>query len=125
MTKRVVKVYLILWWCFIFGLTSIPGSSLPSVDVISVDKIVHLVMYGGLGFWLTIFFGKKGVSGLRLFLLVFVISVAYSFFDEWHQPFIGRTFSLLDVSANIIGMIITSLPLSIYYSRKRVTARAN
>ncbi len=120
-----IKKCLILWWVFIFILTSIPGRALPDTGDLSIDKLVHVGMYGGLAFWLTLFWGKRGLRGIQLFFRVASISLLYSLFDEWHQPFVGRTFSLYDILSNMIGMVAVTIPVSLYFSRKMGSVRAD
>lgn len=120
MKKKTAVIGLILWWGLIFALTSLPGKSLPKSTIIGIDKLVHLVMYGGLSFFLTVVLAHRGLGGLKLLLSVFAITVIYAYFDEWHQPFVGRTFSHYDVMANMTGVLLTSVPVTYYYFRKRV-----
>ncbi len=120
-----IKKCLILWWVLIFILTSIPGSSLPDTGDFSIDKLVHFGMYGGLAFWLTLFGQKHGLRGMRLFFRVAIISLLYSLFDEWHQPFVGREFSLYDILSNMTGMVAVTIPVSLYFSRKMGSVRAD
>lgn len=120
MKKKSAVIGLILWWGFIFTLTSLPGTSLPKNSMIGIDKLVHLVMYGGLSFFLTIVLSNRGLRDLKLLASVILITLAYSYFDEWHQPFVGRTFSYYDIIANMVGVLMTSVPLTLYYFRKRI-----
>jgi hypothetical protein len=54
----------LLWAAFILILTSIPGSHLPVLPSRNFDKIVHLAIYGVLG-WLT---ARAWSSGSRVML---------------------------------------------------------
>lgn len=122
MKKHAAKIGLIIWWIFIFLLTSIPGKDLPKVDIKDIDKLIHFIMYGGLGFWLSLFLGLRGVRGIKLFITVVIIAFAYSIIDELHQPPLGRNFSVYDIIADIIGLLITTVPMVLLFSRKKYNA---
>lgn len=109
MKDKTVLILLITWWLLIFTATSLPGSSLPKTNLLGIDKLVHIVMYGGLGGLLTLFLIRKKLSGVRLFLILTIVCVGYSFIDELHQPLVGRTFSYYDILANVIGFVLFSL----------------
>ena len=109
MKRKTTDTLLILWWIAMFTVTSIPGSSLPEVDVVNFDKLVHVFIYGILAFLLTVAFTKRGIVGLKRSIFVILIGLAYSVFDEWHQPFVGRTCSILDIIANFIGIGLVTL----------------
>jgi VanZ family protein len=119
MKSKIITICLVVWWLFIFYLTSIPPNKLPNINIIEVDKLVHLFMYGGLGFWLTLFLGLRGFRGLKLVAVVIFISIIYAFIDEWHQPFVGRTFSLYDILADVIGLATTTIPLAIFFTFRK------
>ncbi len=125
MKNKSAVIGLVLWWGFIFTLTSLPGTSLPKNSIIGIDKLVHIVMYGGLSFFLTIVLAKRGLRDIKLLISVILITLIYAYFDEWHQPFVGRTFSHYDVIANMIGVLITSVPVTFYYFRKRIKVCAS
>lgn len=92
-----------------FIVTSIPGDSLPTVDVVNIDKLVHVFIYAVLAFFLTVAFTSRGIVGFKRSLFVIVIGLAYSVFDEWHQPFVGRTCSILDIAANFVGIVLVTI----------------
>ena len=111
----------LLWAAFILILTSIPGSHLPVPPSRNFDKIVHLAIYGVLG-WLT---ARAWPSGSRVTAAALVVVLLISCFgalDEWHQQFIPqRSMDLLDWTADTAGATIGVL-LAVATSRKRVTA---
>lgn len=109
MKDKTVLILLITWWVLIFTATSLPGNSLPKTTLFGLDKIVHIVMYGGLGGLLTLFLIRKNIAGRKLFGILVAVCLGYSFFDELHQPLVGRTFSYYDILANTIGFVLFSL----------------
>lgn len=66
------------------------------------DKLIHVVCYAGLSFWMS--FGLEGLRPTRWLWLPAVATVAYGVLDEWHQSFTpGRSCSLGDWLADAIG----------------------
>ncbi len=75
----------------------------------NADKLVHLVCFGGLAFWVA--FGVEGLSPKRLWqiLLPVIIVSVYGVVDEVHQSFVaGRTASVFDWLADTIGAVMGS-----------------
>jgi VanZ family protein len=111
----------LLWAACILILTSIPGSHLPVLPSRNFDKIVHLAIYGVLG-WLT---ARAWSSGSRVMLAGLAVVALISCFgalDERHQQFIPqRSMDLLDWTADTAGATIGVL-LAVASDRKRVSA---
>lgn len=111
----------LLWAALILILTSIPGTSLPVLPFQYFDKVVHLAIYGVLG-WLT---ARAWTSGSRVSAAALVAIVLVSCFgalDEWHQQFIPqRSMELLDWAADTTGAAIGAF-LAIAGERRRVSA---
>ena len=111
----------LLWAAFILILTSIPGSHLPALPSRNFDKIVHLAIYGVLG-WLTARAWSGGSRVMVAALAVVVLISCFGALDEWHQQFIPqRSMDLLDWTADTAGATIGVL-LAVASSRKRVSA---
>ena len=111
----------LLWAAFILILTSIPGSHLPVLPAHNFDKIVHLAIYGVLG-WLTARAWSGGSRALAAALAVVVLISCFGALDEWHQQFIPqRSMDLLDWAADTAGATIGVL-LAIASGRKQVSA---
>lgn len=110
-----------LWAAFILILTSIPGSHIPVLPIRNLDKVVHLTIYGILG-WLT---ARAWANGSRATAVAMVAIAAISFFgamDEWHQQFIPqRSMDLLDWAADTTGAAAGIL-LALLWARRRVNA---
>jgi VanZ family protein len=92
------------WAAAILVGTSIPGRALPPAFP-HADKLVHLVLYGGLGF-LAARAQLLGAVGRRAGRLLAVIAgvALFGAFDEWHQDFIpGRSSDRIDWLADVVG----------------------
>lgn len=101
---------LILYAGLIFTLSSFPLPP-PKVEIPFIDKFIHLVEYGILGF---LFYRALKVSKLssRVFLLTVIFSILYALSDELHQLFVpGRKFDLWDLAADSLGVILVALYL--------------
>lgn len=103
-----------IWMLVIFGLSCIPGKSIPKVGITSLDKVVHIIIYGILGALLIRAFWKTRIASNRLninlagmIILSIIIASAYGVSDEWHQKFVkGRECDALDLAADIAGAAI-------------------
>jgi VanZ family protein len=109
-----------MWAAFILILTSIPGSHLPPLPSRNFDKVVHLAIYGILG-WLT---ARAWSNGSRITAVIAVVALISCFgaLDEWHQQFIPqRSMDLLDWAADTTGAM-TGVILSWVSARRGVSA---
>ena len=95
----------------IFGLSSLSkGVTIPSP--FGVDKVVHFVEYGVLGFLLarSIVNARSGFSRVFLLGLVVILATLYGISDEVHQAFVpGRNASPWDVAADGLGGLMGAL----------------
>ena len=111
----------LLWAAFILILTSIPGSHLPVLPSRNFDKVVHLAIYGVLG-WLTARAWSSRSRVTAAALAVVLLISCFGALDEWHQQFIPqRSMDLLDWTADTAGAAIGVL-LAVASNRKRVSA---
>ncbi|HMA03505.1 MAG TPA: VanZ family protein [Gemmatimonadaceae bacterium] len=111
----------LLWAAFILILTSVPGSHLQVLPLRSIDKIVHLSIYGVLG-WLTARAWSNGSRMPATALAVVALLSCFGALDEWHQQFIPlRSTDLLDWSADTLGAAIGAV-LATAMERPRVSA---
>jgi VanZ family protein len=109
----------LLWAALILILTSLPGSLVPVSPFRNFDKVVHLTIYGVLG-WFT---ARALSNGSRLaaaaFVAVAIIS-CFSALDEWHQQSISRrSMELLDWAADTMGAVI-GVSLAMTAARREV-----
>jgi len=111
----------LLWAAFILILTSIPGSHLPVLPSHNLDKIVHLAIYGMLG-WLAARAWSCGSRAVAVALAVVLLISCFGALDEWHQQFIPqRSMDLLDWTADTVGATIGVL-LAVISGRRQVSA---
>ena len=119
------------WGIFVFALSVWPGKDFPSIpdwgDLLSLDKIVHMVFYGLLN-WL-ILYGKQQhkLSVLVAISWTFgIISTAFSsgygWFLEWFQGAYceDRMSDVMDGIANTIGAVL-SLLIFFFLQRKNLS----
>lgn len=120
MKQKSSDIALIIWWLVMFTLTTMPTDKLPGVEVIGLDKLVHTCIYGTLTalLWRALAFRK--FTGFKILFTVIATILIYAAFDEWHQPFVGRTCSIYDFAADSLGVLSVSLILFIRH-RKRAT----
>lgn len=107
----------VLWAAFILLLTSIPGSDIPHVGLLSfrgLDKLVHGTMYAVFAWLATRTLVRSG-RPLRTAILLVVLGIAvFAVLDEWHQQFIpGRSMDVFDWFADISGATIGALVASL------------
>jgi VanZ family protein len=114
--RKVYLVYvpLIVYWIMLFIATTIPVSSLPSVDV--SDKLKHFGAFLGLSVLLslTLIYQNKILLFKKYFMVAaFVISSLYGLLDEIHQSFVpGRNSEFLDWFADSVGAAIGIIIIS-------------
>ncbi|MCK4648089.1 VanZ family protein [bacterium] len=103
-------VPVILYAGLIFTISSFPLPP-PKVEIPFVDKFIHLIEYGILGF---LFYRALKVSRLakQVFVLAIIFSILYALSDEIHQYFVpGREFDLWDLAADSLGVVFVALYL--------------
>lgn len=104
----------VIAWMFLIGtLTTVPispGTWTQSVP--HVDKIVHFLLYLGLGWLLGRAVWLSEGAGVGLFVLALLGGIVFAAADEWHQQLLPtRQASLEDWLADIAGIW---LGLSLY-----------
>lgn len=96
----------ILWAGAILTVTSIPNPAVPT-GFERGDKIVHVLMYGPLGF-LALRAGWEPRAPWRGVLVLLGV-LLFAAVDEWHQSFIpGRAADAADWVADAIGAAVGS-----------------
>ena len=88
--------------------TSIPGVYIPVVGFRFADKVVHVVMYGVLGFLVDRAIDPPtGAARVRAAFGTVLCCVALGGLDEWHQQFIpGRAAEIADWMADSAGGLV-------------------
>jgi VanZ family protein len=96
----------------IFFLSSVPGDNLVLPNIVNIDKVAHMGVYGLLAGTVFFAFGGRLICLYpRLVpLLVILICILYGVTDEFHQSFVpNRTPSFSDVLADGFGAAVVSL----------------
>lgn len=101
----------LVWLFIVLVLTLIPGPAIPDVGFsFRIDKIVHFFIFGGQMVLTSYSLDKQAsIKGTpaRPILIAAVFCVGAGVFIEFLQRFVpGRSFSLLDMVANTIGVVI-------------------
>ncbi|MCM8799492.1 MAG: VanZ family protein [Candidatus Omnitrophica bacterium] len=96
-----------LWAYFIFYSSSIPQDKVPSLFPFQ-DILYHLIVYLILAFLLkrAIIKTFRGIDIRRSFFITVLFCLIYAFSDELHQGFVGRDFSIIDISVDGLGIIM-------------------
>ena len=102
----------IIFAVVIFVQSSIPYFSPPSFGFSFQDKIIHVAVFGILGFLATRAFYYNSNETLKKYaiLIGIIISLFYGISDEIHQSFVpGRYPEVGDVIADFVGIILAQL----------------
>jgi len=109
----------------IFALSSIPQPQLPAVPLFPhADKLAHAIEYFALGFCL--YRSLRHTLYKRPALPAIIAPIAgalYGGLDEYHQSFSGRTPDLLDLAADVAGLLIAIAVVSLISRRRQNNAR--
>jgi VanZ family protein len=95
----------------IFFLCMLPGSEVPTSGQLHLDKFVHTILFGLFTFCLMIGFTKQhqfSFLSSHVVIVSFFFTALYGLFIELFQEFVlnDRAFELLDIAADIIGVLI-------------------
>jgi hypothetical protein len=93
-------------YCLLIFVLSSISNDVYMPSPFGVDKVVHFVEYGVLGFLLArlITNAQSGFSRVFLLCLVVILATLYGISDEVHQAFVpGRNASPWDVAADGLG----------------------
>lgn len=98
-------------------LTSVPLPSTPVDDVRGIDKLVHVVLYGVLGFLVTRAAWERPRAWQPV-AAAFLGVLVWAALDEWHQSWIpGRSSDLLDLAADALGALAGTAVAALGLSR--------
>jgi VanZ family protein len=103
----------------IFAASSIPESKKPPGPIKQTDKLQHFIAYGVLAVTLyrALRVSKPDRSGAFFIVATIVIASAYGGLDEFHQRFTpGRTMSILDWRADVIGAFAAAILMQLTYT---------
>ena len=122
------------WGIFIFIISTIPGRDIPHItspwDLIKMDKIVHMSIYGFLIWQILRGYRKSNVNNGRIYdashylkvgVKVIACAAIYGFFIEWVQENYceDRSFDIYDGLANTIGALVGGLIFFLFVKRKK------
>ena len=112
MSTKTYNYLVILFFLTIILGSSIPGKSIPSSYIFSKDKLLHIIEYFILGFFLFNSLIKKTEYPGFLCLLLGTI---FALVDEIYQSTtLGRFSSSFDVIADFIGLTLSILSNKIF-----------
>ena len=112
---KYILLILLIYWPALFVLTHIPIPDLARRSGMS-DKMMHLLAYMALVFlwWFSISpYRKVDWRKVKVWLALAVM-VWYGAFDEWLQGHIGRSADVRDFYANLAGVLLGLVILSIF-----------
>jgi VanZ family protein len=106
----------------IFIQSSFPAIELPKSEMISVDKIAHMGVFGLLTFLCyvsIIHLQKPNIFTDKPLAWSAIISILYGASDEIHQSFVpNRSSEVQDWAADVLGVIIACVVIN-YFLKKR------
>jgi VanZ family protein len=103
------------YMALIFGLSSI--SHVPELPFHPSDKLLHVILYSGLGstiLWGLTDGGRRNL-GWRLIAVGTLLAALYGVGDEVHQRFVpGRSFEVGDMVADLAGGFLGALAVALW-----------
>ncbi len=117
----------VVWALIIFGLSIMPGVSLPAMswmDYLAPDKLAHAIVYGVFSYLAIRAYSSDNQVLSKHLVLAVLITSGYGVLMELIQEnfFPHRFFEVPDIIANIIGSLIGVLIYNYLQHRKpRVT----
>ena len=101
---RALQIITAVYWAGLFISTHVPSRVLPVFSI--WDKLLHTLVFAILGtlLYFTLWMTRPGIR--QTGLCVLVILVAYAAIDELLQIPVGRSCSLLDWIADVLGVCI-------------------
>jgi len=102
--RRLLTAVAIVLWALAFTATHVPPSDLGSVTV--SDRVLHVIGYAGLTFWIGLAMVATGAAPRRRVVGIALVLAAYGVFDELTQPIFGRTASIHDWLADLVGLVV-------------------
>jgi|APTNR8051073442_1049403.scaffolds.fasta_scaffold00486_24 VanZ family protein len=117
----------IAWALLIAFLCLTPGKNLPQwewADLLSVDKVVHMLMFGVFSYLMARGLREKGWPDPRSLLVAGGLSLGYGALMEVLQetPGLGRNGDVVDLTANTIGAVAGAYLVHRAWAKARVGA---
>ncbi len=113
--RRPTTRALVLWlsyWVGLFVIMHTPVVGVGRLRIRFADKVMHVLLYAVLTYLGGRFWGVS--TGALTRRVVFVWAAAYAVYgivDEWLQQFVGRSTSLADWIADVVGIALASVLL--------------
>jgi VanZ family protein len=113
----------LIWSLIVLILTLIPGEAVPDVDIVQIDKVVHFFIFGVLMILSSYALLKMHMLNrwpANPLMISGIYSITFGSLIEVIQQFVpGRNFSLVDMLANTIGVVL-GYAVVIFLRRKNV-----
>ncbi|MBI5217203.1 MAG: VanZ family protein [Ignavibacteriae bacterium] len=111
-----------VWAIIIFIASSIPSVRLPKLELISVDKLLHIGIFFVLGVLVFRAFESNKQEPMKTWkrvVLSSLLTISYGVADEVHQSFVpGRHLDKYDMLADAIGAIV-AVGISYFFMKRR------
>ena len=124
--KHYAFVPAIIWSAVLAFLMLLPADKIPQSQLLTLDKINHLIAYGLLSFLIALGYSiKPSIKKKRNALLRDVsLAMAYGTLLELLQYFVpGRALDLFDLLANLTGCLLGILIFNIFQKNKFVRSK--
>jgi len=102
--RRLLTAIAVVLWVLAFTATHIPPSDLGHIAV--SHRVLHVTGYAGLTFWIGLALIATGAPPRRRVVGIALVLAAYGVFDELTQPIFGRTASIRDWLADLVGIAV-------------------
>jgi VanZ family protein len=113
--------WFIAWLLTIFIQSSFPAVGLPQVEIISLDKVIHMGVFGLLTllcYISIVHLQKENLFSDKPLIWSAVFCIIYGASDEIHQYFVpNRSAELQDWAADVAGIILACLLIN-YFLKK-------
>jgi VanZ family protein len=108
----------------IFIQSSFPAIEIPKTEIIALDKIIHIGIYGllaALCYISLIHVEKDNFLSRRPFIWSAVITIIYGLSDEIHQHYVpNRSAEVQDWLADVIGILLMMLLINYYFKKRYI-----
>lgn len=105
----------IVWTSLILVACFLPGNDVPKINIVNVDKLVHIALFGGCAFLWAIALIHHSANMWPKLVLIFSATVGLGILVELIQGsnlVQGRSADIYDVVADTIGAL-----LGVFYAR--------
>ncbi|QZE13982.1 VanZ family protein [Halosquirtibacter laminarini] len=112
------KYLLTLWVCIIIYGCLLPSKDIPEIDIVNIDKVVHLLFYIGFAYFLRGATYKK-VNEVYTLCVAVVFGIGIELIQG--TSLFNRSSSIADVAANTTGAIIGIIIFKILFSKSSIS----